>query len=86
MGSVVDDPTSRPIRGAQVLMLRTGCGALTDSTGTFSLTCSEPPSNTVDVRAIGYVVLRHDVRIRAGRQYVAQIRLKPAPPLGIIEF
>jgi hypothetical protein len=86
IGSVVDDATSRPIRNAQVLMLRTGCIAATDSTGTFNLTCSEPPSDTVGVRAIGYVVLRHDVRIRAGHQYVAQIRLKPAPPRGIIEF
>jgi len=79
VGLVVDDATGRPIRGAAVLMPRTPCGAVTDSTGTFNLTCSAPPSDTLRVRALAYVELRHEVRIRTGRQYAAQIRLKAAP-------
>jgi hypothetical protein len=76
-GTVADDSDSRPVRGAQVLIAATPCGALTDTAGYFMLACSAQPGSTLVVRRIGYTTLRREVLIVPGRHYSARIRLAP---------
>ena len=75
-GTVMDDSSGAPIPGAQVIISRTPCGAVADSTGRFTLVCSVVPGDTLVARGIGYESLRRAVTIIQGRYYVARIRLQ----------
>ena len=75
-GTVLDDSSGDPIYGAQVVITRTACAALTDPTGRFTFACSMQPGDTLVARGIGYVTLRRRVTIRPGHHYVAQIHLE----------
>jgi len=77
-GTVMDDFSGAPVAGAQVLISRTPCGAVADSTGGFTLVCSVVPGDTLVARGLGYETLRRAVTIIPGRHYMARIRLQRA--------
>lgn len=78
-GTVWDDSTGQPIENVQVLIQRTACGTLADSTGHFRIECSELPGDTLIVGFIGYQAIRWPVRIMPGRHYIVDISLKRVP-------
>ncbi len=54
VGQVVSASTGRPVEGAVVHLLRSGYGALTDSTGNFRIPQTWAGPDSLEVRFIGY--------------------------------
>ena len=52
-GSVVDD-NSQPIPGANIIVLGTSTGNITDFDGNFSLTYNQSPPFTVQASSVGF--------------------------------
>ena len=62
----VSSATGVPVADANVSVAGTGTSALTDARGGFTLNGLPPGSHDVEVRRIGFQLLRHTVELRAG--------------------
>ncbi len=62
-GTVREEATHRPLRGAQVSIWSLNRGVLTDSTGAYQFCALPPGEYTVQVALIGYYTERRDVAL-----------------------
>jgi len=62
-GTVMADQSLRPLAGAQVGVVGTGIGALSDANGRFRLTAVAGDNVTLDVRLIGFRPVRIGARV-----------------------
>ena len=66
-GRVVAATTGRPLALASVVVLGTTAGAMTDSTGVFTIAKLPPGAHTLVARKIGFAAAREDVSVPADR-------------------
>jgi hypothetical protein len=75
-GRVVDDSTSAPLVGANIVLEGSRRGTATDSSGRFSFPRVPPGSHTLRVTYIGYGEVFRPIRVAAGEAAELEIRLK----------
>lgn len=76
-GVLSDSVTSRAISGAQIRLIGTPCGAITDSTGRFRIQRLKPDTYTVDFKRVGYRSAQRRVIVSAGRDTSLTVKLAP---------
>ena len=74
----------KPITGAQVQVLGTAAAARTDEQGNFALGRLPAGTLELEVRQLGYAVVRRTVELRSGRTTRADVRLERAVALDSI--
>ncbi len=75
-GVVTTAETGRPLAGAQVTIEGTTQGVLTGADGTFTLTGVQAGIRTVEVRFIGFALVRREVEVVAGDMVGITVRLE----------
>ncbi|NLG63479.1 MAG: SusC/RagA family TonB-linked outer membrane protein [Candidatus Cloacimonetes bacterium] len=75
-GSVIEQSTTRPLPGAQVVIGETGLGALTDSRGRYQVLNVPAGQHTVRVQIIGYGEASQTVTVVAGEAVTADFALE----------
>ena len=60
-GSVVDD-NSQPIPGANIIVLGTATGTVTDFDGNFTLTYTQNPPFSIQASSVGFETQTKDIR------------------------
>lgn len=71
---VVRTPQGRPLAGARVEVVGTAATSLTDASGAYALAELPSGTQTLEVRAIGYVPVRRTLTLQAGVLLNADIR------------
>lgn len=71
---IISTPEGRPLSGARVEVAGTTAASLTDASGVYSLAELPSGTQTLEVRAIGYVPIRRTVTLQAGVLVNADIR------------
>ena len=66
-GRVIDRDTQQPIASAQVVIVGTQVGAVTDDRGEFRITRVTPGSRQLRALRLGYQSLTHTVTVAAGQ-------------------
>ncbi len=74
-GAVTDSATAQPLSGAQVSIVGTTVGTLTDARGGFLLRNVAPGTVTLQVRMIGYGTATRTIIVTAGETAVADLPL-----------
>ena len=67
LAGTVRSTTGQPVRGAEVRVLNTAPTAHTDEHGAFTLSALPSGTYELEVRQLGYGIVRHTVELRAGR-------------------
>ncbi|MHB1168258.1 MAG: SusC/RagA family TonB-linked outer membrane protein [Longimicrobiales bacterium] len=75
-GSVVEQSTTRPLAGAQVVLGETGLGALTDARGRYQILNVPAGQHTIQVQIIGYAEASQTVTVVAGEAVTADFALE----------
>ena len=75
VGRVIDRGSQRPLAGAQVRVVGTGLGSLTDATGTFQLSGVSAGEVEIRVEFLGYAAGVRTVQVRAGETVRADFAL-----------
>ncbi|MEJ2051308.1 MAG: carboxypeptidase-like regulatory domain-containing protein, partial [Calditrichota bacterium] len=79
-GEVVDAVTRSPLVGANVILMDTGSGAATDSSGQFVIQQIPVGTYRIQCTYIGYMPgITADIILKSGRATVVEIELVPAP-------
>ncbi len=77
-GKVTDAGTARPIAGAQISIVGTQRGVLTNQTGDFQIAGMLPGEHRVRVQYLGYATSETQVRVTAGGSTRADVQLTQA--------
>ena len=77
-GKVLND-RSEPLPSAQVIVVGTNRGALTDEHGNFLITAVAPGAQIVRAQTLGFATLDQRVYIAKGQTAVIEFKLKPRP-------
>lgn len=75
-GAVIEQSTTRPLAGAQVVIGDTGLGALTDARGRYQILNVPAGQHSVQVQIIGYAQASQTVRVVAGEAVTADFALE----------
>ncbi len=75
-GSVIEQATTRPLPGAQVVIGNTGLGALTDARGRYQILNVPAGQQTVQVQIIGFGDASQTVTVVAGEAVTADFALE----------
>src|SRR5574342_1258441 len=79
IGGHVRDASGAPIAHAQVFVVGTSLGAVTDGTGAYSIDAVPVGTYTVRAQFIGYTpAVLPDIQVRAGQPVTVDIVLQPA--------
>lgn len=76
-GRVIDQ-LQRPLAGAQVIVVGTRRGAITNDEGSYTITDAPVGTQTIRARLIGYSVAESPVVVAAGQTATADFSLKPS--------
>lgn len=72
----VTDAAGRPLGGAQVFLVGTSIGTVTNAQGRYTLTVP-PGSHTLHVRLVGYAEASRSLRVEAGQTLTVNVQLQP---------
>ncbi len=75
-GTVIEQSTTRPLPGAQVVLGETGLGALTDARGRYQILNVPAGQHVVQVQIIGYAEASQTVTVVAGEAATADFALE----------
>jgi len=78
-GRVTDASTGQPIAAAQVSLVGTNIGTLTNSDGRYTMRNVAAGSHVVRVLRVGFVEQRQPVTVGAAQQATVDLALRPAP-------
>lgn len=84
-GTVTDASSGALIGGAQVFIVGTGVGSLTDEGGTYSLSSVPAGTTTIRVEHIGYTAVDRTLTLTAGQTAVVDLQMAPTA-LGLDEI
>ncbi len=74
-GSVVETPSQRPLSGAQLVVVGTGLGTITNNAGNYLIQQVPAGTHTVRVQLIGYGTTEQTVTVPAGGTVTANFEL-----------
>ncbi len=76
-GEVRNDETNEPLVGAQIVLVGTGMGTITNNVGRYLIPGVQPGRYTLQVQMIGYAPQERQIDVQAGEATVVNMALRP---------
>jgi len=75
-GQVTDQSTGRPIAGAQIVVVGTALGTVTNDQGQFAIPAVAAGTHTLEISFLGYKQVRTQVTVTAGSPATVEVRME----------